>query len=523
MIDIIVRTKMANVAEVIIKALERSFTRGQLRVGDGPAELPRGGIVIVLGPAAIDAEWLQSLVHKPCKIVLLGALPQEIAALAGIKLNPVDAGLAHSEKCRPASTHTVSESDAAIVYAASGLGAFSPLRRRSFCRFDFTDEWNNQGFGRTSAGDDPWSIAVTAQTTNAAIVAEIAFRDQIGVGAIATVRDTSTASILWFSRPVGPVDGPDWRIMESFLSDYRHPELPCRPHLRDIPHGFAGAATMRLDCDEAIASARPLLDLYSARRQSLSVAVKTGQPADLADIVLLADVKSAGGSILSHSVTHPMKWGGTAAATEIEARTSKMWLETQVPGLIVRYAISPFHQNPTYVPETLARVGYQGFIGGTISNDPEYLMARGGAVPYGPRGFVSHSQSCMLHGDCMLTDGDPMRVYRGAFQTARLGGQFFAFLDHPFSERYSYGWTNEQDRLTKHSSFLDFMAADCAAAGGALLFVNEDTCLNFMREKSATEIMFDENRQRFDISRHLAAGLPLSIGFCGTTRAAGDV
>ena len=29
---------------------------------------------------------------------------------------------------------------------------------------------------------------------------------------------------------------------------------------------------------------------------------------------------------------------------------SKSWLEAQVPGLSVRYAVSPFHQNPTFVP-----------------------------------------------------------------------------------------------------------------------------------------------------------------------------
>ena len=100
------------------------------------------------------------------------------------------------------------------------------------------------------------------------------------------------------------------------------------------------------------------------------------------------------------------------------------------------------------------------------------------------------------------------------------GGQFFGYLDHPFSARYSYGWPDEASRLGKHAEFLDGMTTDCTAAGGPVLFVNEDTCLDFMQEKTATEIVFDESRNEFEISRHKAAGLPLSIGFHGRHRAA---
>jgi hypothetical protein len=272
---------------------------------------------------------------------------------------------------------------------------------------------------------------------------------------------------------------------------------------------------MRLDCDEAVASARPLLELYRARGFPLSVAVMTGQPEHPANVALLADIKDAGGSILSHSASHAPNWGGTPEAAEAEASASKAWLETKLAGLRVRYAVSPFHQTPTYLPRLLARAGYHGFVGGIISSDPEYLMARGGEVPFGPAGFISHSQSCMLHGDCMLSGADPLCVYREAFATARRGGQFFGYLDHPFSARYNYGWPNEAYRLGKHAEFLDIMMAECAAAGGPILFVNEDTCLDFMQEKAATEIVFDESRGEFEISRHKAAGLPLSIGFRG--------
>jgi hypothetical protein len=522
MIDIVVGSAGAGAAEVVVKAFERSYTRGQIRIAEGPRDSSQGGIVVVLAPTDSDADWLEAFVRKPCKIVLLGKLGPAISALAGISLSPMCARLIEGASCAPAPAHHMTASKAAIVYAAHGLGASSPLRRRHFCRFDFNNEWNNLGYGRIDVGNDPWSIVVTARPRRAAIVGELVLANDALGGAIATLSDTPTASILWFARPAGPVDGADWRIVEAFISDHRDGSLPCRPHLRDVPHGVAAAVTMRLDCDEAVTSARPLLDFYRSRGLPLSVAVATGQPECPASVDLLVDVKAAGGSVLSHSASHPPDWGGTPEAAEAEARASKSWLETRVPGVTVRYAVSPFHQNPSYVPQALARAGYHGFVGGIICSDPEYLMARGGAVPYGPGGFISHSQSCMLHGDCMLADGDPLRVYRQAFRTARLGGQFFGYLDHPFSPRYGYGWTDEAHRLSKHAEFLDAMIADCATESGPLLFVNEDTCLDFMREKAATEIAFDPGSGEFEVSRHSAAGLPLSIGFRGRNRAATD-
>jgi hypothetical protein len=409
-----------------------------------------------------------------------------------------------------------------VRYAAHGLDHDASPLHRPFCRFDFTDEWNNLGFGRMAIGTDSWSLAVHGHAVDARIVAEIVLCDATSRGAVATLRDLPSAAILWFARPVGPVDGPDWRIVESFVADYRSHNLPCCPYLRDIPHGVAAAVTMRLDCDEDIASGRPLFDVYRARGLPISVAVKTNQPATEAHTDFLRDVFASGGAILSHSASHASDWGGSPVAAEAEALESKAWLEAQVPGLSVRYAVSPFHRNPTFVPAALARAGYRGFVGGTISSHPEYLMARAGVVPYGPTGFVSHSQSCMLHGDCMLRDRDPLAIYKQAFRLARAGGQFFGYLDHPFSERYAYGWPSEAERCRVHGELLDFMGAECAGTGAPLLFVNEETCLDFVLEKADCSIAFDAASNSYSTSRTHAAGLPLSVAFKGHIEAATD-
>jgi hypothetical protein len=426
--------------------------------------------------------------------------------------------------CRspPTPPYETRESSATLVYGPSPLWKGSAPLRRSFCRFDFSNEWNNLGYGRIELSGGPWSIPGALRATTGKTIAEIATNDGLSHGSAVVMRDLPTASILWFARPVGPVDGPDWTIIEAFVSDYRCGELPCRPYVRDIPHGAGAAVTMRLDCDEDIASARPLFEFYRGRGLPMSAAIKTGQPEQERNIIFLHELFASGGAILSHSVSHAPDWGGSVGAAEAEATESKLWLQRHVPALDVRYAVSPFHQNPTFVPTALARAGYRGFVGGTIACHPEYLMARGGIVPCGPDDFISHSQSCMLHGDCLLASGDPLRVYKKAFCNAKETGQFFGYLDHPFSERYTYGWADEIGRRQAHSDFIDFMLAECNRTGVSLLFVNEQTCLDYMLEKSGAEILFEREHERFSISRTHAAGLPLSIGYEGRVLAAAN-
>jgi len=506
--------------ELVLRAFERSFTRGQVRRIETATAFPdKNSIVVASGPDEEFAPALENCVRRAGKLILFGALGPRMAALAGIETVETGPDLVAAAECAPAPIHASSESRAAIAYAGNGLGSASPLRSRSFCRFDFTDEWNNLGYGRTRIGHDRWAIAQLARSCEGSIAA-LTLDGAASHGSVATLRDLPTGAVLWFARPVGPIDGPDWAVTEAFISAYRAGELPCRPCLRDIPHGYGAAVTMRLDCDEDIASARPLLELYCSRDRPLSLSIMTGLPESPAHFALIDDLRAAGGAILSHSATHAPNWGGSAEAAEREARDSKGWLEGHINALTVRYAVSPFHQNPTYVPSALARAGYAGFIGGSIANDPEYMMARAGVPPFGPDGVVSHTQGCMLHGDCLLSAGDPLRVFKEAFALARDGGQFFGYLDHPFSERYAYGWASEAARVAAHADFIDYM--DRHAGAGPLLFVNEDTCLDFIKGKAAAAILYDEATDAYRVSHTHAAGFPLSVGFHGRSIAASD-
>lgn len=497
--------------EIVVRAFERSFTRGQVTEIESCANIvPRNAIVVAVSPDQETAGALKSLIHQGGKLVLHGALNQVAADIAGVELTIVDPTMrdtANSEATPPAEFRA---SRAALRYSDVGLGLVSPLRRRHFCRYDFSNEWNNLGYGRIGLCGDRWSISHVAHRCETP-VAIVEIDGLPSLGAAVTLRDLSHGAVLWFARPVGAVDGHDWAIVEYFMSAYREDDLPCRPRLLGMPHGYEAAVTMRLDCDEDVASARPLFDLYQARHRPLSLAVATGRLRDGSDVELISDVFRNGGAILSHSVTHAPRWGGSEQSAEREARLSKARLEELVGGLEVRFAVSPFHQNPEFVPPALVRAGYDGFISGSIASDPEFLIARSGIPPFSPPEIVLHTQSCMLHGDCMLGEGDPLSVFKDAFRLARANREFFGYMDHPFSQRYAYGWRDEDERLAAHAAYLDFMERECDR--DPMLFVNEDICMQFIKEKSATVIRYDERGRTYEISSGLAAGFRLSIGY----------
>jgi hypothetical protein len=254
------------------------------------------------------------------------------------------------------------------------------------------------------------------------------------------------------------VDHPDWALIEHFLADFGADHLPCQPLIEETPFGYDLALTMRLDCDEDIGSAHPLFKLYQQRGLPFSLAVMTGQEPQPGSQELLREVKESGGAILSHSATHAPNWGGSPEACVSELASSCAWLNECLPNLDLRYAVSPFHQSPSFLPQALKDQGLHGFIGGSIANDPETLVARGGILPNAVKNIVTHSQQCMLHGDCLGETGDPLDIPKKALAAASRGRSLFGFLDHPISPRYDYGWGGLDRQLSTHEAFLDHIA-----------------------------------------------------------------
>ncbi len=464
---------------IVRAALRRAVTAGQIdTTGTGASR-----IVVLVNPTDRHTARLASLLRESGKAIVFGRPSPAIAALCGLKIRgDVPAEWLAASECDPALPHEATRSDAAVAWSTHPLFESVPFKVRPFLRFDFANEWNNLGFGRIRADGGAWSIAADVEPGGAEVLA-VAEADGLSTIPFVALRDTDSGAVLWWNRAVGPVDSGEWAVVEDFIANWRHADMPTVPVVSEIPFGYDAAVTMRLDCDEDIASARPLFDLYRSRGLPFSLAVRTAQDdGGGRGAALLRDVFASGGSVLSHSVTHAPNWGGSEDACYLEARGSIDWLEERVPGLRVRYAVSPFHQNPPYVSRGLNRAGLDGFVGGIIANDPEALVARGGVLPDDDTGTVTHSQQCMLHGDCILPGSDGLAIIKQAFWVATASRAIFGFLDHPFSARYQYGWTSEEERVARHAEFLNHISEQMT--GKSVLWLNEDQCLDWIGSKS---------------------------------------
>lgn len=455
--------------------------------------------------------WL-SLGKGKRKLIVFGNIPSSIAHKFECVQTEWPAAPEHWSRSTSAPTYGQAESAGSIQYSPLAQHLGGKEWQRPMERFDFTDEWNNLGFGAIRADGSIWALS---QALNVPSKNELASLQINGVrhSSYAALFDMPEASILWFNRPVGPIDSYEWRLVENFIASYRHEELPCQPVLREIPWGYDAVITMRLDCDEDVESARSLWNVYREMAVPFSLAVHTANLTDDKHFTILRELISSGGGVLSHTATHAPNWGGSYEAALLEGTSSAQAIKT-VTGIDVKYAVSPFHQSPPYALAALADAGYQGCIGGIIRNDPEFLLARGGYLANMPQGFIGHSQQCMLHGDCMLKEGDPLSVFKQAFDQAYETHTLFGYLDHPFSERYQYGWTDEASRIEAHRQFVAYIRSKSSNPA----FLNENDALDFLRLKSETIIANEEMGFKVEMptqSHDMVSNYSLTVEFKG--------
>src|SRR5271157_555363 len=489
------------VKAIVTAAMQRSFTPTQIENSDYEHFSGKPTAAVLISPSDAELPILTHILEFHGKALVLGRTGQAIAERLGIRI---------LENAKPDptwarvvidSTEPFNASSVVIRYVQEHpLGRAAVVGARPLVRYDFADEWNNLGYGSIPYNETPWSIACRADCREAVCIGSIESAQGLVLSVYSAVMDSDQGAALWINRVVGPVDSLEWRVVEEFWGNYRSEELPCYPYLNEIPLGYQGAATMRLDCDQAVESARPLFDLYSSLGLPFSVALLTGLQLGDADLQLLREIVGRGGAILSHSAHHYPNWGDSYEAALQEAAESRAWLQRNMPGdESGLYAVSPFHQNPSYAVNALADGGYRGFVGGTIHNDPEFLLGRAGRVPFVKRHMVSHSQQCMLHGDCYHRYGRSLCPYKENLSLHLRAGAIFGYLDHPFGPDYAYGWDSEAERLEVHEQFLEhILAIDglwwCSLAGCLDFLVQRDTARLWVTHSGEAIFVYDRGQ-----------------------------
>lgn len=489
MIKIICASDREGLRNILSAAFERSCGLGSVQ-NLSYSDLKRGEfldfkfiakytiLVLVSPPNECIPQLILMLKTMAAKVIIFGAVPPLLAQFLNMQVKPISDKVINASVCHPAPIHGFSESVGFIEYT-KGLGNFDQiLPLRALRRYDYSDEWNNLGFGAITADGTIWSLSAGVDIDSENVVAYLMTHDE-RLSVYCALWDYPRASLLWFNREVGPIDSFEWRLVEVYLSQYRFPDIPAWPVLLEIPYGFEGAVTMRLDCDEDVESARPLFSAYRKWKIPFSLALHATVLTDSRHHQLPLEVIAEDGAILSHTLTHAPNWGGSQEEAFREGFESAVIIN-QAVDIIPKYAVSPFHQTPLYARLGLAQAGYSGCIGGIISNDPDFVMARGGRPPYSELGFIGHTQQCMMHGDCLLESGDPLAVYKQAFENSFQSKTLFGYLDHPFSERYQYGWNNEVERIKAHGQLIDYIRR----WSEGILFLNENDALDFLYYKS---------------------------------------
>ena len=463
--------------QIIYTAFKRSF--------NDINKLSQNNIFVFLSDESLDS--LKKQIEQKSKIIVFGKLNQDIAQLLGLEV--FDQFPQNTKKSIVCLDQNMGDNSSIyhIKYTDHECCANVGYDKRYFTRFDFMDEWNNIGYGRIGIEDDIWSVRQIVKNNGAQSLAKI-YDDESCVSEFATISDFENSSVLYINRDVGTIDGLDWTIVEHFISRYRMDELPCAPLILDIPFGYEAIATPRLDCDQSVIDTKPLVDLYKSYGINLSLAIATGINISEEEIQYLNQFYANGGALLSHSVNHFFNWGDCYDIAYDEAKKSKEWLEKNIVDLEkLEYAVSPFHTNKPYSAKALQEAGYKGFISGIIHNDPEYLLGVSGEVPFSEGNIVSHSQQCMLHGDCYHRNSNSLDIYKQSFNAHYKAKKMFGYLDHPFGD-YDYGWHSEEERLDVHKEFIEYINSF-----DGIKWMTSTEVLQFVYDKSQLEIAINTN------------------------------
>ena len=284
---------------------------------------------------------------------------------------------------------------------------------------------------------------------------------------------------------VGPFDSFEWRVLENFVSNFKYKDFKCIPLVLEIPYKDMGVATVRLDCDEDVASSEKLVSFYEKKRIPVSLAVVTDLLKIKKNVTFLKKVTKSNVDILSHSKTHRPHWGGDFETALWEGQESRNDIYRTLK-LVSSIAVSPFHQSPGYAVKALEKAGYELLVSGIIKNDPFMLISRAGRSIHADK-IISLTQQCMLHGD-IAESKNSLKDYYKIIKLFKHSKMIFGYLDHPFSKRYKYGWGNEKKRINYHRKIVEYLKQK------RFTFYNISKISEFIQNKHKIILKKDNNK-----------------------------
>lgn len=492
---------------LVYMALIRSFTKSQVIIFNDYKHLQLKKIRILVSCEITDEliELIDNIKTNKVKILLFGNINNKI--IKTLKLQNIKI---ISDKFNYDSGHTAClttenksfESDIKVIYNENLFLKTSSFLNRSIERYDFTNEWNNQNFGKINFTDDFWSVSQIIEISGPSEVAYLYDKKKkIKISSYVGFWNADNL-ILWVNRAANFIDSYEWRIIENFICNFENNNFANLPLINEIPFGYNSCSTMRVDCDEDVKSAENLHNFYYSKNVPFSYAI-VGKILDNKNISYLKNIKYPK-FLLSHSYSHKENWGDSLEECNKEIINNHQLIKSKFD-IDVKYAVSPFHQTNDNSIKALSNNNYKGVVGGNIKNNPAFIYSKGGLVNNNIN-FIFHTQQCMLHGDCLLLDNKNILInYEKSINLAIYANAIFGYLDHPFSIRYKYGWRSESFRISIHEKIINYLNRKFN------LFLNEIEALDFLYDKSFITVYNDESgfflkknsKQKFNYSIEL--------------------
>lgn len=204
----------------------RSYTKAQ--VFNYSKKVNDSCVHIFVNPGDCDFDVIQQLSSKRSKIIILGKLPTNIAEVLGLDIEILPEDVASWDHCEAASKYSFSESGARISYDNVSGDLECPIIDRPLLRYDFANEWNNMGYGHVRTDGSMWSLACKAKSVSPDVTALASvYRADELLTVYASLSSLNQSEILWVNRSVGFVDTHEFRLLETFITNYKSDTLPC--------------------------------------------------------------------------------------------------------------------------------------------------------------------------------------------------------------------------------------------------------------------------------------------------------